>query len=70
MIDAKIIKGPQTFSGEKKGWMRWSAKLTGYVSGVDMELLELMRVVAVQREVIYLAGIAPVYCDVESCTPC
>ena len=59
VIDTKLIKGPQTFGGEKKDWKRWSAKLTGYVSGVDVNLLELMRVAGVQREVIYLADIAP-----------
>ena len=63
VIDTKLIKGPQTFNGEKKDWKRWSAKLTGYVSGVDMNLLELMRVAAVQREVIYLADMAPVHRD-------
>ena len=63
VIDTKLIKGPQTFNGEKKDWKRWSAKLTGYVSGVDMNLLELMRVAAVQKEVIYLADMAPVHRD-------
>ena len=48
VIDTKLIKGPQTFNGEKKDWKRWSAKLTGYISGVDMNLLEIMRVAAVQ----------------------
>ena len=63
VINTKLIKGPQTFSGEKKDWKRWSAKLTGYVSGVDMNLLELMRVAAVQKEVVYLAEIAPIHRD-------
>ena len=43
VIDTKLIKGPQTFSGERKDWQRWSAKLTGYVSGVDKNLLEICR---------------------------
>ena len=63
VIDTKLIKRPQTLSGEKKDWERWSAKLTGYVSGVDMNLWELMRVAAVQKEVIYLAEMAPVHRD-------
>ena len=65
VIDTKLIKGPQTFNGEKKDWKRWSAKLTGYVSGVDMNLLEMMRVAAVQKEAIRLVDMIQQHRDMS-----
>ena len=46
IIDTKICKPPQSYSGDKEGWRHFRTSLLGYVSALSPELKAMMQVAA------------------------
>ena len=44
IIDAKVVKAPKAYKGEKELWRHFNISLTGYVSGLSPQLPEMMKI--------------------------